>query len=300
MKQELVTLTTDAVKKMHTSCQNCAFAVYDGYTQTDCKLGRIEAFRREGEVLEATDDKEEFFIINGRICNARRGDKWLWENNEDPVQRVRKELSVKLAVLVVAEDGATDEDVEKTVLAVANQSIAPTEVFLVNNRDGVGNERLAVTGKTLLGNKFTWRITRVFERDEEGNKVGRGKVVDLAVDQIKASNWYAVFLAGFTPPKDYIETLNRALNERLLRFTLLTPLSCGNGLVAQVAFHAHPMVCGNTPVTVEMDPKATGFFVPEGEPPSVRLKDLVDKVFYYSLLHDQPYMVRTAQEVMCS
>ena len=55
-------------------------------------------------------------------------------------------------------------------------------------------------------------------------------------------NYYSVFNAGFKVPKDFIDRINDALNNKLIRFLALKSES-ENGLVGQV--HVHKKLGGN-------------------------------------------------------
>ena len=47
-----------------TSCCDCVFAEYVGDTQTDCSMGRLEKFRKNGTtVLEAHNEDKEFYVV---------------------------------------------------------------------------------------------------------------------------------------------------------------------------------------------------------------------------------------------
>jgi len=88
-----------------TACKDCLFAVYDGNTQTDCSMGRIEKWREKDAVIEAYDNDKEFFVING-VCNTvRQGN---WNGGVADTELVRKEVVPTFEVFIVADHLSKD------------------------------------------------------------------------------------------------------------------------------------------------------------------------------------------------
>jgi hypothetical protein len=80
--------------KIKTSCKNCAFAVYDGKTQTNCLHKRIEKFGEE--LVEAYDDDAEFYVIN-RFCNYYRNKAWGYSASD--IQKTESESAINISLL---------------------------------------------------------------------------------------------------------------------------------------------------------------------------------------------------------
>lgn len=310
------------LQKIKTPCKNCIFADYEddsrvGGTQIGCKLGRLDNFHKQGgdeAVVEAydTDTIEQndetitidtnFFIINGRICNAYRSvhSQWADEHGDDAVSTVKEELKLKLSVLVLLEDGVTEEDIARTGESLRRQCLPPVEVHFVNYQEGIKPGRLNALLWKALGSELTWRITGIAEKD-----IPRGRVLDLAAAQLNAGSYYAVFLGGFRVPADFISNVHEALNERLERFSLLTPLEDGNGLVVQLGLHKHPLVYGNEPAwaedidNIQLAPGIQKDGTPT-PPIQIFLQDISAKVQYMAKANNQPYMVKAVREVVRS
>jgi|TARA_A100001518_G_C1219078_1_gene62599 hypothetical protein len=93
-------------KRLQTSCKGCAFAIYEGNTQTGCKFGRTEKFLERGELFEAYDEEKEFFVVK-RLCNLARPTEHSTEDSE--VAKARD--SIKPSIFISVElDDATEGD----------------------------------------------------------------------------------------------------------------------------------------------------------------------------------------------
>jgi hypothetical protein len=65
------------ISRIHTSCKNCVFAIYENITQTDCALKYIDKYKNKNTpILEAYDEDKEFYVINNRKCLGYRENKW--------------------------------------------------------------------------------------------------------------------------------------------------------------------------------------------------------------------------------
>lgn len=57
------------IDKVHTSCKNCVFSIYDNQSQVGCHLNYISVFKNNNiDILPAYDDDKEFYIINKKQC----------------------------------------------------------------------------------------------------------------------------------------------------------------------------------------------------------------------------------------
>ena len=236
----------EPIKKIHTSCKNCVFAIYNEgtLTQSGCKLNRLEAFKEQGtEILEAYDtDNKEFYVVNGRVCNTFRdkNSKWAgkYEGKEEEV--VKEEIKLKMTVMVNIVNG----DIEKTAESIKAQTIKPEMVLFINNQDQLRPGQIHAKLWTSLGNAVTWRVTRILERND-GEKPRKERALDIAFGQVKGT-YYTVLNTGETLPTDFIENINKALNEKLMQFLMLKPK---NGIGLTVANQMHNIVDGNSPIT---------------------------------------------------
>lgn len=284
------------LKPMHTPCNHCLFATYGDdpegkldRVQVGCKLGRVDAFREQGDgdtVVSAYDAAAVgFFVINGRICNAFRpeGSGWASEH-PDALAQVRAETELRMATIVVADEHTTEADLLLTAQSIVAQKLPPREVFFVNNGSGISMARFNSALMGLLGNKVTWRITKMTTKSSDG------ECVDQAVSFLKESGWYSVFRGGYALPEDFNESVHRSLNERMERFSLLRPVADGNGLVVQVAFHSHGNINGNAACWAE---EGTEEF-----PRQVHLEGIVAKVEHYAAQLEQAHLVKDVAQVV--
>lgn len=69
--------TPNPISKIHTSCKDCVFAIYEDKTQTDCSMGLIEKYKSHNTtIIEAYDEEKEFYILNNRKCIGFRKNSW--------------------------------------------------------------------------------------------------------------------------------------------------------------------------------------------------------------------------------
>lgn len=66
-----------------TNCKECAFAVYEGKTQTSCEFDRISKFGEK--VIPSYDDEKEFYVIDTLCCYYRDKNKGYTSNDKDKV-----------------------------------------------------------------------------------------------------------------------------------------------------------------------------------------------------------------------
>lgn len=217
---------------IHTVCKDCVFADYkDGtITQSGCKLGRIEKFG--DKVVEAEDHDKEFYIINGRVCNAFRHitSSWAGTHKDDAAQQVKKELELKLTMLVHIDDGLIE-----TLTSIKNQTLKPHLVVFINNQDKISRADLNATLWDNLGNIVTWRIFRPINSRE--TSYSKDEVTDLAVGNVK-TNLYTLVQSGQVLPETFVSDIDKAINEDLMQFLVLKPNKDGIGLTIHNAAQA--------------------------------------------------------------
>jgi len=275
------------LQKIHTSCKDCIFAKYEEKTQMGCKLGRVEAFTTLGNTLEAEDDERQFFLINGRYCNAYQpetGDFAKAFKPEDWATTMRKMLQLRLSVLVVMEDGTDPQILEPTIEALLSQTLVPHQVVFINNQTAVKPAELHSRLFKQLGNTMTWRINQIFERTKEQKFVSPERAIDLAIPSVVGS-YYTVIRPGTKLPQTFVKDLDVALNDKMERFSLLLPTPAGNGLTVQTDMHKHPQINGNVPSVYELDGK------------NVLLNTVVEKLQHYAKLEDRQYMIRSVTDI---
>ncbi len=276
------------IQELHTSCKNCIFATFDGKVQTDCKLGRIAAFQKLDNLVEAEDDEKQFFIVNGRYCNAHQpqsGDFAKAFKPEDWVSTMKKMLALRLSILVVLEDGVDPQMLEPTCEAIKAQTLKPHQVIFVNNQSAVRPSEFHAKLFKQLSNEVTWRLNHVFEKGAEGKAVAPGRAIDHAMVGVTGS-YYATIKPGFAPYADFVLDIHKALNEHMERFSVLLPKEDGNGLVVQSDLHRHSQINGNVPMFYETE---------DGK--RVSLDTVVEKLQHYAELEERGYMIRKVVDI---
>lgn len=122
-----------------TVCQDCLFAIYDGTTQTGCKLGKLDAYHDNGiQILECYNidqdgQENEFFVLDKYKCWYKRTTNWTkyseYLSGQVGLAHIEKELEISYQAIIMMKDCL--EDVVKTVVSLKNQTIPPKYYSLV-------------------------------------------------------------------------------------------------------------------------------------------------------------------------
>lgn len=216
-----------AISRVHTSCKDCIFAIYENKTQTGCDFNnRTERYKEKGLLIDAQDDENQFFIVNRKFCLAKRNYQWLKNQDFDHstteilVDAVRDEMSVNYAYIVYFGE-ATEEAIEKlhnTIKAVMSSRIAPHQIVVVNNTGGteVFEHRLVnlLTGMT-HGTKTKWSLKNIVEQCD------RSRALLISVKEVNV-RLFLICDAGYEIPKEYISKLDTIVNDELKDFICIT------------------------------------------------------------------------------
>lgn len=265
-----------AIKDARSSCKDCAFAVYNSITQTGCLLGRTEKYSAQGSLLEVYDADKEFYLVNGRRCNAYRDNRSAWGqglSDEEKVKKVRDEIRVR-ADLVVLVDGAEEwcERLARTLSGVLNQTTPFVQVVVCNNA-GLAPDLLRSEVSNSLGDRASWRLTHV-----QSPPARPEKAIDLAVKGC-VGDYYVLVKAGHHVSKNFVAELDRTLNEELVRFAALLPDEDGGPMVVPTILHKLISFGGN-------EANELG-------------SDLVDKIQYVARdVYHQPDKVKKVSECL--
>lgn len=230
------------IKQPCTSCKDCAFASYEGNTQSGCEAGAADRL----EKVDAYDEEKEFWVISGRQCPMYRSksSRWAARNEGRWLEQARADNRLRCAVVVPC-DG---RDAVRTAVSLLASSLPPSEVVFVQAPGDSTDLRTALS--PVLKSHFPWRVQKVLWYEEKYPL--RGQLVDRAVSQC-TSQYYCVVPAGAELPPGYLAALDREMNEELKRVALVEPYPDGSCMVVKVDCHRHPDVAGHTAVEYDLE-----------------------------------------------
>lgn len=157
-------LVENKIKKIHTSCKDCVWGVYENQnskTQLDCSLELVEYYKnKKTEILECFNKEDEFFVINGRKCYFKRNKEW-WAKFGDGIDHISKvfeETHIKYMTIIIG-DNDFDElsDIKLTLNSILEQKIQPSFIIVIRKYNSTIdvkelNKELIKTGKK-------WRVS---------------------------------------------------------------------------------------------------------------------------------------------
>lgn len=270
---------------VHTSCKGCIFAKYEGKTQVDCGFGDyLNIYQERDCVIEAYDEQEEFYIVNGRRCLARR--ELNWGQQRPPAsweQDARRELSQKIDVIIPLVKRVDFKLLHSTLTSLATQLHQPHSVVIVNNQ---GETPISQIHQFLMANSMglNWSLTNMIERDSEGGRVSLGRMIDHVVLKLKGHFYLAIQPNTWLRPT-VLKTLSGAIVDQLCEAKVI---EVGEDLFAiATGFHKSSLVGGNRPVE-------STYLLPEGLAPGHTpslLTSVVDKAKFIAEAYNMPNLV---------
>lgn len=122
------------INAISSSCKLCLFAIYDGDTQVGCELNRVEKVKNHNtyELIEATDDEKNFYVLNNHICPYQRTNNWIHADSNDRKAMVEKEVYMKWVATIIAHTYDIDL-IEKRLQEISSQNIKPSAITLALN-----------------------------------------------------------------------------------------------------------------------------------------------------------------------
>lgn len=131
----------NTINKIHTPCKDCVFAAYDDNTQNGCALNYLDTYKTNNiEILEAYDDKKEFYIINGKKCIGYRENKWFKQFDLEDASLEEKILKYKETnildyIVVVDLKNISIESLSNLMKQVSLCDIKPKKIILIRYAD---------------------------------------------------------------------------------------------------------------------------------------------------------------------
>ena len=129
------------INPIHTPCKSCAFAKYDGITQTDCHIDYINKYKANNtEILEAYDNDKEFYIINNKKCVGYRENKWFEQFDLSDAaieQKIAKfnELNKLHYLLAVNLKNFTFDQLKSLLKEIGELECPPLKIILIRYPD---------------------------------------------------------------------------------------------------------------------------------------------------------------------
>ena len=216
-----------------TSCCDCVFAEYVGDTQTDCSMGRLEKFRKNGTtVLEAHNDDKEFYVVE-RFCSAFRDSEWkdilfYYSNDlsETPEDRVRREIKIKCGFFIGFDGTCSIDDLEKTIVSISKQDLLPLYVTVANCSDTNNLLIMEILRSYFEDEREIVYTCSYVDLDElstrEQTEIPKiWRAIDSAFDTTAKNGYYAATKAGYIFSEDYLTSINHYINEDLKQVILI-------------------------------------------------------------------------------
>jgi len=226
----------------HTACKNCIFAIYEGNTQVDCKVGRIEQYRslNSETVMEVFDNEKEFYVINNRICLYYRNKIHYCLAPYDDISEiksiVRKAMQVKYQFIIIYKQDQDIQHLDITLSSLDKQSISPQILTVINrNLDQVSNKSIL---HDLEYRSHIWKVHGAINLD-----LSDEAYVDIVFDATKNKSYsfYITCNAGSCLPNDFIANLDHAINDELQTFHMIV-----DDDIEIVPKHIHEIFGGNS------------------------------------------------------
>jgi len=202
------------IAKVHSSCRECAYAVFHQDIQTGCLAGALEKFQAQGFAVECFDENEkQFYVINMRQCRWARA-------NLQPLDQVRKEAEISYAAILWWNSGF--EDLIYTIKSLVKQSPKPSRITIINAQ-GLEPRYVDKCIREYMGG-IPFNIVYAFETGDREN------CLEVAYRDCKLPIFMS-FDAGYEVPPDFAHTIDIAVNDKLTHFCMVLPDEDGNGLV---------------------------------------------------------------------
>ena len=120
------------VSPISSSCKLCLFAIYDGDTQIGCEFNRTEKVKNNKvyELIEATDNEKNFYVLNNHICPYQRTSHWIHADSDNKKAMAEKEVYMRWSAILIAHKENLDL-IEQRLKEIQSQSVRPAVITLV-------------------------------------------------------------------------------------------------------------------------------------------------------------------------
>jgi len=231
------------INQLHTSCKDCAFAVYSGKTQTGCSAEILERYRKNGaDIVEAYDDNgKEFFVINDKLCSHHREKEWAKKYSKSELLNiVNSQTKSPYQVMVLHREESSPEGMDSTLKSLSEQFNPPNIISIISMKKVDSIYELNMELESILkkyDDKFDWRIQNILDPDETTVR----NAIDLAVDGTYFKYgfpYYLVFESGFEIPKNFTQELHDSITFEGKQMVFCHPLKDSmNGMLVNRLLH---------------------------------------------------------------
>jgi hypothetical protein len=247
-------------KNIQTVCKDCVFATYvvedDHPKQTGCQVGRDVLLANNGaNILHIEDEKRDYFLIQDRVCNMCRGPQWELEMKhrkvKDLIKQARQEINLKCTCLIYLGPHDLINEAAKSMLSLDAQKHKADSVIIVNANPTYDpstfldffrkQDFTTPWSMEYVVELQTQEILDVFYGDDEQSKDQLEKeayyrCIDIGARKAKTI-YYAVIRAGDVLPSHYLQDIDKAINDDMIRVLALEP-EHHTGLFMHRALHS--------------------------------------------------------------
>jgi len=203
---------------IRTVCRDCIFAIYDEKTQTGCKFGRLQQYKKWGvPIEEVTEGKLKFKAIEALCCFAR-ANSWEHHDKPDAMALARAEATVSFDCIIMADEidfaNELTNHVDVTVKSAKDQVLPFKRIVLAVEEEKP--MKAIKYGIEVIGDKVDWEVVHIMP----DNELTYFEKLDEAVGHCHSS-YYCIFEPGFKIPSNWTHQLDKANNDYLHRFIMV-------------------------------------------------------------------------------
>lgn len=202
-----------------TACEGCVFVKMDGDSQEGCLAGALDGFRSKNTpIKDQTIDGERTLIICGRVCMHRRLSDWVPNFSlTEKTTLVKDEVIPPITFIVF--HTSTLERLRQTLSSIKHvdkfNKVSIVITYYTKNR-----QELVSLVEDL---RITECVTFVSILDKDVSYIQEAF-------RVTKNGYLITVTSGFTVPSDVILKLNHALNNKMERVMVVSPVDSQNNL----------------------------------------------------------------------
>lgn len=222
------------ISVVSTTCKDCLFAKYDGNTQVDCELGKIDKINNHPiyEVIEARDETKNFYVLNYHLCLHQRVAGWVHDNKslDEMKNLVKEEIKMNWGAILVLQDESQNDmsRVEKRLEEIISQGNPPKWIGIINTDTNLDVYWII----SYLNDKgIRWSI-------ESGEESVR-HYIDVLINKFKKNRFvfYSVFESDKVIPTDLYDKLYNNVIENLMQYSVIKEVDSLHCMIVNKVAH---------------------------------------------------------------